>query len=331
MSGLISTLTPYLSSPFTSSGLKILHSYSLSQIAISTLDWFDKNVLVPSFQRYSSSQRVNEIILELIKRKEPTGIIILCKMKNKYYLVDGGHRKQAYQQLKIEPIPVQIMETQDEEEMFEVFSQINRMIPVEEYVLMARSAPDRKRKIEKLLIYLEENYKEYESKGSLDAFRFPNIKSHYVKRYIGKFPFVELATEENIVEEFEKFNLKCKEELSEEDVDQCERKKVKNGKYLYISKFLRQVIKDGLKEGDDRIISEDLRKQVWEKRNGDKINGVCFCCEKGVSFAKFECGHIVSWANGGKTVLENLEPVCKNCNVKMGKKHLLEYKKGLGK
>ena len=121
MSGLLSTLTPYLSSPFTSSGLKILHSYSLSQIAIATLDWFDKNVLVPSFQRYSSSQRVNEIILELIKRKEPTGIIILCKMKNKYYLVDGGHRKQAYQQLKIEPIHVQIMETQDEEEMFEVF------------------------------------------------------------------------------------------------------------------------------------------------------------------------------------------------------------------
>ena len=317
-----------LSSWFTDTGFKLIHSYKNSELALCSLSWIDKNVSTPSFQRYKSEDRISEIVNELSKRKEPTGIIILAKIKSRCFLIDGQHRLEGYKRLDIQPIPVQIYKFDNEEDMWELFCSINKMVPVEEYVLLAKSQPDRKKKMERLFQFIEETYPDYKSRG-LETFRFPSISHLELKKHVSRFPFVEASSYEDVVDRFLDFNLECREELSEDEVERCEKKKIKNGKYLYISKFLRQVMKDALKEGDERLIGDDLRKQVWKKRNGEVIGGKCFCCDKGITFARFECGHIVSWATGESTTLDNLEPVCKNCNVKCGKKNLLEFKKGL--
>jgi len=69
-----------------------------------------------------------------------------------------------------------------------------------------------------------------------------------------------------------------------------------------------------------------LRANVWKKRYS-QIMGECFCCEKEISVHEFECGHIVSVRDGGQNTLDNLEPICKQCNGNMGTINLLSYKK----
>ncbi len=41
----------------------------------------------------------------------------------------------------------------------------------------------------------------------------------------------------------------------------------------------------------------------------------------------WECGHVVSDAGGGETILSNLRPICIACNRSMGKTHMDEFKK----
>jgi len=73
-------------------------------------------------------------------------------------------------------------------------------------------------------------------------------------------------------------------------------------------------------------IPDDIRLAVWRKRNGENLIGPCYCCNKSISYGKYQAGHIVAERNGGETVVENLEPVCKYCNTSMGTCNLNEYK-----
>lgn len=56
-------------------------------------------------------------------------------------------------------------------------------------------------------------------------------------------------------------------------------------------------------------------------------------CENKINRGKngFHCGHIVSEFNGGKTIIENLRPVCFNCNSNMNTTNWLDYEKKLKK
>ena len=42
-----------------------------------------------------------------------------------------------------------------------------------------------------------------------------------------------------------------------------------------------------------------------------------------------QCGHIKSVFYGGRTNIDNLEPICTKCNLDMGIKNLMDYKKEL--
>ncbi len=75
-----------------------------------------------------------------------------------------------------------------------------------------------------------------------------------------------------------------------------------------------------------------LRKQVWESalseqspQNMSSAEGKCVVCRCPIHILSFECAHIVSCADGGKTVLKNLLPCCSMCNRSMGKMNLFEY------
>lgn len=73
-------------------------------------------------------------------------------------------------------------------------------------------------------------------------------------------------------------------------------------------------------------IPERLRQEVWEKNIGDKFWGNCFTCNMRLCAFEFSCGHVVSEADGGPTVLENLKVVCKSCNSKMGTQNMMTFK-----
>jgi 5-methylcytosine-specific restriction endonuclease McrA len=59
-----------------------------------------------------------------------------------------------------------------------------------------------------------------------------------------------------------------------------------------------------------RNIPKVLRAQVIER-----ANGVCELCG---SIYALEIDHIMPYAKGGKTELDNLRLLCKNCNLRAG-------------
>jgi 5-methylcytosine-specific restriction endonuclease McrA len=76
---------------------------------------------------------------------------------------------------------------------------------------------------------------------------------------------------------------------------------------------------------DDRQISKSLKKLVWAKC----VDEMCAICEDEITEKEFEAGHIVARALGGQVNIENLIPICFECNRGMGTRNAYEYKKDM--
>ncbi|MCL2063368.1 MAG: DUF262 domain-containing protein [Candidatus Cloacimonetes bacterium] len=58
-----------------------------------------------------------------------------------------------------------------------------------------------------------------------------------------------------------------------------------------------------------RAFTESQRRQTFERQNG-----VCSKCQKTFEIKQMEADHITPWSKGGKTVVENCQMLCKECN-----------------
>jgi hypothetical protein len=78
-----------------------------------------------------------------------------------------------------------------------------------------------------------------------------------------------------------------------------------------------------------KSIPKSLKKQTWDKWIGASIGATkCLCCEhEEIRQIEFHCGHIIAEADGGSTTVDNLLPICAQCNLSMGKMNLYEFKK----
>lgn len=72
-----------------------------------------------------------------------------------------------------------------------------------------------------------------------------------------------------------------------------------------------------------------VKRIVWNTYIGqDKLKGLCLCCGfEEVTMTNFECGHVKSEKNGGEVTVENLRPICSNCNKSMGSKDMDAFMK----
>ena len=76
-------------------------------------------------------------------------------------------------------------------------------------------------------------------------------------------------------------------------------------------------------------IPNALRLAVWN--DFAKDSELCFCCKREkISIANFECGHVVAVKNGGLDNIQNLRPICSQCNRSMGTKNMLEFMSSCG-
>ena len=64
---------------------------------------------------------------------------------------------------------------------------------------------------------------------------------------------------------------------------------------------------------DLRAFPEDIKNAVWEKQNH-----ICPHCGKEFDFEFMEGDHITPWREGGRTVIENCQMLCKECNRRKG-------------
>lgn len=58
-----------------------------------------------------------------------------------------------------------------------------------------------------------------------------------------------------------------------------------------------------------RAFSDSMRQSAYERQEG-----VCVHCEEQFSLKEMEADHITPWSEGGKTVSENCQMLCRECN-----------------
>lgn len=78
-------------------------------------------------------------------------------------------------------------------------------------------------------------------------------------------------------------------------------------------------------------LNKALRTKVWRREqratDSDGMDNVpCACCSERVSIYDYECGHLISVANGGSDTLDNLTVMCRTCNGSMGRTNFDEFR-----
>ena len=58
-----------------------------------------------------------------------------------------------------------------------------------------------------------------------------------------------------------------------------------------------------------RAFDDNTRREVFEKQGG-----VCKICGKPFAIEQMEADHITPWCDGGRTIAENCQMLCRECN-----------------
>lgn len=74
-------------------------------------------------------------------------------------------------------------------------------------------------------------------------------------------------------------------------------------------------------------IPKALKKLVWDTWVGPNVGCTkCLCCKhEEIRQIEFHCGHIISESTGGETTVENLRPICAQCNLSMGAMNMNQF------
>ena len=71
-------------------------------------------------------------------------------------------------------------------------------------------------------------------------------------------------------------------------------------------------------DGDERhlgirLFDENTKREIYEKQQG-----VCPLCKKHFDIEQMEADHITPWKEGGRTIAENCQMLCRECNRRKG-------------
>jgi 5-methylcytosine-specific restriction endonuclease McrA len=73
-------------------------------------------------------------------------------------------------------------------------------------------------------------------------------------------------------------------------------------------------------------IPKAVRQQVWIQHFGKVFKHKCWIrwCTNEINVFQFHCGHDIPDSKGGSISLENLFPICANCNLSMSDKYTIK-------
>ena len=80
-----------------------------------------------------------------------------------------------------------------------------------------------------------------------------------------------------------------------------------------------------------KSISKKTRLLVWQKINGNKLTGICYCCGDVLQYKNMHCAHNLANKHFGATDVSNLYPTCMHCNLSCGTQNLHVFKKRINK
>ncbi len=307
-------------------------------VSVSKLMSIDINK--PDYQRDKLEEHIEEIYkfqLDHYKKYGTYlyfGCITIGAFNNQKYLLDGQHRlfsmEKIYNMNEFNDfnVDIEIIECNSMEEMQELFTIINKNIPVRDFL------KNFKKEIAVLLRdYLKTNYSNYISLSQTP--RAPNINleiflDEFQKKYekrLNKF-----KTDAEFIEWFEIENSDHGDYLrSRKDekiqsaiikIDAIEGRLRSSKKFYLGTYFLKNITSS---------VSNSLKKKLWSNwklsiNNTDEFVP-CPCCEcELITGYDFHAGHKISFKNRGSTSLDNLIPLCSSCNLSMGTMNYDEFK-----
>ncbi len=74
-------------------------------------------------------------------------------------------------------------------------------------------------------------------------------------------------------------------------------------------------------------IPSTVKRLVWHHHIGEEVGKAkCTCCKTtDITQLSFHCGHIIPEVHGGEMCVNNLKPICQNCNSSMGTMNMNEF------
>tara|TARA_B100000795_G_scaffold227434_1_gene183790 strand:- start:692 stop:1759 length:1068 start_codon:yes stop_codon:yes gene_type:complete len=281
------------------------------------------------------------------------------------YLLDGQHRLVVYSRLKDNGynidinIPLIIYNVEKYEEVEEYFYKINKNSPIKPIGNIVQFDRD----LAQLLLntFTREYIHEIDGNKSCPNISYNmlllNIKNRNFKEKLKPLNksikdvfntiikinnYLDSISEMQIGGEYGNKFKRCKEKSIKKNCNVCYLSIMKNFEWLDLAlytiinnliltqkdicDFIKKI--DNIKEKKREMPSPELRRKIWNKVNNDNNNGICYTCNKELQYdKKMHCGHIVAHALGGETSLDNMMPVCEDCNKKMGIMNMKEYKK----
>jgi len=72
-------------------------------------------------------------------------------------------------------------------------------------------------------------------------------------------------------------------------------------------------------------IPKRIRELVWTTHNKETFTHKCFVswCDNKINVFNFQVGHDIPESKGGTLDIDNLKPICGNCNLSMGNKYTI--------
>ena len=309
--------------------------YTLSVSKLISMD-----IHKPDYQRDKLEEHVEEIYkfqLEHYKKYGTYlyfGCITICICNDEKYLLDGQHRLFSMEKIfnmnefNDFNVDIEIIQCNSMEEMQQLFTIINKNIPVKDYL------KNFKKEIAILLReYIKLNYSNYISTSQTP--RSPNINieiflDEFQKKYekrINKFKddqefidWFEIENQEHGIYLRSRNDEKIENAIMK--IDSMEGRLRSSKKFYLGTYFLKNITSN---------VSNSLKKKLWNQwklsLNNTEELVLCPCCESEyIAGYDFHAGHKISFKNGGSTSLDNLIPLCSSCNLSMGTMNYEDYK-----
>lgn len=282
-----------------------------------------------------------------------------CKENGKNYLVDGQHRFKAMQNLFTKHhysnfnVKVEIVIVENQTELKENYNLINKNTELPEFPEEAN-----KNVVENVCRYFFTEYKSMwtlkkrQIRPYLNKNHFQEAVAYLYAKFSKKFAcnmdeedLKEIIIKKNIemsswtVEGYSKQIRKIKK--WPEFLAICKENDFFIGMYNYTNEeycynWIRDIVEQYTgeklkkeKKARKKRIPKKKRQEVWTANNGESLSVNCFCCNNQElnGMGAWECGHIISEANGGTLDTDNLKPICSGCNKSMGSKNMDDYMK----
>jgi hypothetical protein len=101
-------------------------------------------------------------------------------------------------------------------------------------------------------------------------------------------------------------------------------------KNLIKDNLLKDILKTSNKDiythTHKEAIPKRIRELVWTTNNGETFTHKCFVswCDNNINVFNFQVGHDIPESKGGTLDINNLKPICSNCNLSMSNKYTIK-------